>query len=127
MDKQRNFVSMKFAEFKNWLIFVLIICIIDASVLLNVSFFRPILGFVFLTFISGTLLIRIFDLNEAENIEKLLLAIGLSLSFVLIFGLFVNNLLLASGHKTPLSTVSVMISFNTVSYTHLRAHETDSY
>jgi len=105
---------MKFAEFKNWLIFVLIICIIDASVLLNVSFFRPILGFVFLTFISGTLLIRIFDLNEAENIEKLLLAIGLSLSFVLIFGLFVNNLLLASGHKTPLSTVSVMISFNIV-------------
>lgn len=107
-------MSLKFAGYKSWLIFVVVLCLTDISVILDIPFFRQAFGFIFLTIIPGVLLVGIFDLNETENIEKLLLAVGLSLSFVLIFGFFLNNLLLALGYKAPLSTIFVLMPFNIV-------------
>lgn len=105
-------MSLKFAESKSWLIFVVLLILINISIILDIPFFRQTFGFIFLTIIPGMLIVRIFNLNEAENLEKLLLTVGLSLSFVLFFGFFINKLLLSSGYKTPLSTIPILVSFN---------------
>lgn len=105
-------MSLKFAEYKNWLIFGIVLILIDGSIIFNIPFYRQTLGFIFLTIIPGALLVSIFNLTETENLVKSLLTIGLSLSFVLIFGLYLNNLLLAAGYNTPLSTISILVSFN---------------
>jgi uncharacterized membrane protein len=93
-------------------IIILLIIITDLAILLNIPFLRQISGFVFLTLLPGLLILRILRLNNLDFLEKFILAWGISISFLLFFGLLINNLLFAIGYETPLSTISLLISFN---------------
>ena len=93
-------------------IFLLIILITNLAILLNIPLLRQISGFLFLTLLPGLLIIRILRLNKIDFFEKLILAWGISISFLMLFGLLVNNLSLSLGYETPLSTISLLISFN---------------
>ena len=84
----------------------------DVAILLNIPFLRQILGFFFLTVLPGLLILQALKLNKIGSIEKLVLTVGLSISFLMFFGLFINNLLPSLGYETPLSTISLLLSFN---------------
>ena len=84
----------------------------DLAIFLNIPFLRQILGFLFLTILPGLLILQILKLNEIGSTEKIVLSVGLSISFLMFFGLLWNNLLLNLGYETPLSTISLLISFN---------------
>ena len=94
-----------------WILIALIF-LTDLAILLNISFLRQILGFLFLTLLPGLLIIQILKLNKIGNTEKVLLSVGLSISFLMFFGLLLNNSSLALGYETPLSTVPLLICFN---------------
>ena len=93
-------------------ILIAVLLIADFAILLNVPFLRQIFGFLFLTFLSGLLIIPILKLNKIGSTEKFVLSVGLSISFLMLFGLLLNNLSLSLGYETPLSTISLLISFN---------------
>ena len=84
----------------------------DVAILLDIPFLRQILGFIFLTFLPGLLILQVLKLNKINYTEKFVLSIGLSISFSMLFGLLVNNLSLALGYETPLATIPLLISFN---------------
>ncbi|KAF5426127.1 putative membrane protein [Candidatus Methanomarinus sp.] len=84
----------------------------DVAILLNIPYLRSLLGFIFLTFLPGFLILGILKLDKIGLIEKFVLSIGLSVSFSMFFGLLLNNSSLALGYKSPLSTVPLLISFN---------------
>ena len=63
-------------------------CIVSISIVLNVPFVRQISGFLYLTFIMGFLLIRVFGLETSNTVEPLLFSVGLSVSFLMFIGLF---------------------------------------
>jgi len=95
--------------------FVLILAFLIATniaILLNIPFLRQIIGFLFLTILPGLLILQILKLDKIGSTEKFVLSVGLSISFLMLFGLLVNNLSLSLGYETPLSTAPLLISFN---------------
>lgn len=97
--------------------FVLIIVLLVATaltVLLDIPVFRQVLGFVFLTFVPGLLILYTLKLNKLELTEKFVLSVGLSLFFSMFFGLLINWLYFELGYATPLSTNSLVISFSII-------------
>ena len=84
----------------------------DVVILLDIPFLRQILGFLFLTILPGLLILQVLKLNKINYTEKFVLSVGLSISFLMFFGLLVNNLSLTLGYKTPLATTPLLISFN---------------
>jgi len=91
---------------KFWFVITVLI-FVNLTILLNIPFLRQIFGFIFLTYLPGLLLLHILKLNRIELVEKFVLSVGLSISFLIFFGLFINTLF-------PLSTIPLLISFNLV-------------
>ena len=103
---------LKFGATK-WFVFVIsILLLTDLAILFNIPFLRQIIGFLFLIFLPGLLILRVLKLDKIESTEKLVLSVGLSIIFLMFFGLLINYLLLSIGYETPLATVSILISFN---------------
>jgi len=94
---------------------VVLILITDFTILSDVQFLRQVFGFFFLTILPGYLILLALKLNKLELTEKFVLSIGLSISFLMFLGLSLNNSLLSLGYETPLSTISLLISFNLAS------------
>ena len=104
---------MKNFEIKKYiLILITLILITNLAILLNIPFLRQVFGFLFLTLLLGLLIIQILKLNKIGFTEKFVLSVGLSISFLMFFGLLLNNSSLAFGYETPLSTVPLLICFN---------------
>ena len=97
----------------SWFITIpLMLLLTDLAILLNIPFLRQILGFLFLTILPGLLIVQILKLDKIDFIEKFILSWGLSISFLMLFGLLINNLSLSLGYGVPLSTISLLIVFN---------------
>ena len=105
-------MTLEFSS-KKWFASVIsIIILTDLAILLNIPFMRQIIGFFFLTIVPGLLIIQILKLNKTEFVEKFVLLVGLSISFLMFFGLLLNNSLLSIGYETPLATIPLLIAFN---------------
>ena len=105
-------MTLKF-EHKEWFVFVIsILLLTDLAILFNIPFLRQILGFLFLTLLPGLLILHILKLNKIDFLEIFILTWGLSISFLMFFGLLINNLSLGLGYETPLSTIPLLITFN---------------
>jgi len=103
---------MKYLGIKKCALILLgLILLTDLAILLNIPFLRQITGFFFLTILPGLLILYILKL-KIDFLEKFVLSVGLSISFLIFFGLLINNSSLALGYKSPLSTVPLLISFN---------------
>ena len=95
------------------LLFILVFLILTSlAILFDIPVVRQFSGFIFLTFIPGFLLLSILKLNKLGLAEKIVLSVGLSVAFLMLFGLALNASLLAAGYTKPLSTASLLISFS---------------
>ncbi|MEM2704219.1 MAG: hypothetical protein QXR45_13800, partial [Candidatus Bathyarchaeia archaeon] len=63
------------------------------SVQLDIPVFRQFLGFMCLSFVPGFLILKLFKLEELNQAEAIILNTGLSLAFLMLFGLLINELL----------------------------------
>ena len=98
---------------KEWFMSVVSMLVLtDLVILLDIPFLRQILGFLFITLLPGLLIVQVLKINKLEVTEKVVLLVGLSISFLMFFGLFINSLSLIIGYKTPLATIPLLISFN---------------
>ena len=96
---------------KEWFPLTLLIILLSGySIILNIPFLRQILGFVFLTILPGLLILKILRLDKIDFTEKIVLSVGLSISFLMFFGLLVNNLSLSLGYLTPFSTITILVA-----------------
>ena len=95
------------------LIFIFLI-ITDLAILLDIPILRQLLGFLFFSTIPGLLILRVLKLNRLRLTETIVLSVGLSISFLMFFGLLVDGALFALGYATPLSTTSLIISFSVI-------------
>ena len=93
-------------------ILIILLIITDITILLDVPFLRQIFGFLFLTILPGLLILWILKLNKIGFTEEFVLSIGLSISFLMFYGLLVNNLSLSFGYARPLATLPLLIALN---------------
>ena len=108
-----GYIVMKKFGIGGWFAFIIsILLLLDLTILLDTPFLRQILGFLFLTILPGLLILQILKLDKLGFTEKFVLSVGLSISFLMFFGLLLNNLSLGLGYETPLATIPLFILFN---------------
>ena len=103
-------MNIKLHNKKCYVGFILILILTIISVSLNIPFYRQLLGLIFLVVLPGVTLIYIFRLKEFDAAELSVLAIGLSISFWMIYGLILNELCLFFGYTSPLSESFLVIT-----------------
>ncbi|MBW9220103.1 DUF2206 domain-containing protein [Methanothermococcus sp. SCGC AD-155-N22] len=76
---------------------------------------RPVIGFIYLTFIPGYLLLRILKLHNLDNVESFLYAVGLSLFLDMFVGFLMNMFypLLGITDK-PITEIPIVLTMSLV-------------
>lgn len=75
---------------------------------------RQVVGFLYLLFIPGIVLLRLFRFRNLTLSEKVVLSIGLNVSFLMLAGLAINSLAPVFGFNYPLSTNIIVVSISLV-------------
>lgn len=81
---------------------------------LQIPIIRQLIGFIYLTFIPGILILRILKLHKLGNIETLLYTVGLSIATLMFTGLLMNTIYPLFGISKPLSLVPLIITISVV-------------
>ncbi len=97
-----------------FLLTLIFLIITDLAILLDIPILRQLLGFLFFTTLPGLIILSLLKLNRLEPIETIVLSIGLSVFFLMAFGLLLDVALFAFGYTTPLSTVPLIVFFSLI-------------
>ena len=81
---------------------------------LQIPILRQFIGFIYLTFIPGIILLRILKLHKLGNIETLLYTVGLSIATLMFTGLLMNTVYPLFGISGPISTTPLIITISAV-------------
>ena len=81
---------------------------------LQIPIIRQLIGFVYLTFVPGIIILRILKLHKLGNIETLLYAVGLSIATLMCMGLFMNTVYPFISISGPISTTPLIITISVV-------------
>lgn len=101
--------------------FILLVLIIQVSLLflisldnlgINVPLLRPILAFIYLTYIPGIIILRIFKIHNLGIVRLILYSTGLSLAAIMTIGVIMNSLLPYIGVNAPLSAASLILTLS---------------
>lgn len=106
-------ITQKISQFPAFLL--LFQALTDILVVLNMPVARQIVVFIYLTFIPGLIILKLLKAEELDGLEKILVSIGLSISFCMLVGLLINELYLLSNLSNPLSLAHLLITFNVFS------------
>jgi uncharacterized membrane protein len=87
----------------------------DTLVIFNIPVARQIVVFIYLTFIPGLIILRLLKVKELDVLEMILLSMGLSISFSMLAGLFINEVYVLFSLSNPLSLMPLLITFNVFS------------
>ncbi len=81
---------------------------------LEIPILRQVIGFVYLTFVPGIILLRLLNLHKLGVSETVLLSSGLSISFLMFSGFFINLMLSFLNIDSPLSFWHVVLLITTL-------------
>ena len=81
---------------------------------INIPILREVFGFIYLAYIPGIIILRIFRLHKLSNIETLFYSVSISLATLMFLGLLINFSLPFLGIEGPISFVPVLLSINLV-------------
>jgi len=105
---------IKASSSKRFLILLAFLIVTILTIFLGVPGLSQVLGFVFFTIIPGLLILYILRLNNLGLTEKLVLTVGLSISFLMLAGLFINTVLPLLGYDQPLTIKPLMLSLGII-------------
>lgn len=92
-------------------LFVILLLLAEGFIFFDVPFLRQWGVFCFFTMAPGLLLLIILKLNTLSFIKRVFLSVGISVSFLMLFGIFINFVYHSLGYPSPLSTISLALSF----------------
>lgn len=78
----------------------------------KVPILRPLVGFLYLTFIPGFLILRVLKIHGLGSVETLLYAVGLSIASLMFLGLFMNTIYPLVGISKPISLGPLTITIS---------------
>ena len=81
---------------------------------LQIPILRQLIGFIYLTFIPGILILRILKLHKLGNIETILYTVGLSIATLMFTGFFMNMVYPIFGISGPISLFPLIITISAV-------------
>ena len=109
-----SFVQVKRKSMVLLVIILLLQIIAYAMVLFDVPIGRQVIGFLYLTFVPGFLITKLLRLDKLDRLETVLFSLGFSIAFLMLAGLFINELLPLFGISNSLSLIPLMIMLNSL-------------
>ncbi len=103
--KYREFLVVAFSSY-----FALIGAIGLDTLNISIPILRQLLALIFLLFIPGFIILRILKIHNLSTILNISLAVGLSISYIIFLGLFVNLFFPLIGITRPISLYPIIIS-----------------
>jgi uncharacterized membrane protein len=97
---------------KTVMLIPIMILFANFSILLDIPILREVVVFIFLSFIPGFALLRLFRLRGISFLDSILFSAALSIVFVIFTGLLVNELFLFFGFSNPLSIIPLTVSIS---------------
>jgi uncharacterized membrane protein len=83
-------------------------------VFFDIPIARQVLGFFYFAFLPGFIILKLLKLNELDGVETFLFSVGLSVAFLMIAGLFINEFSFLFGVSQSLSLVPLMTVLNSL-------------
>jgi uncharacterized membrane protein len=93
---------------------VLALLFVDYVILLNLPVIRQFFSTLYFTIVPGAIILQVLKIKKVDTLKKISLSIGLSVSFLMFYGLFINIIYPNFGVSKPLSTVPLLFSINLV-------------
>lgn len=84
------------------------------TIIFDIPVARQVIGFIYFTFIPGLVIIKLLKFDQLDSLETILYSAGLSIAFLMIIGLIVNDFGFLFGLSQPLSLNSLLISLTGV-------------
>ncbi len=106
----RKTVFLRLASSKHFGLFIIFQVVTWFAVGLNIPVLRQFLGFFFLSFIPGLVILKALHVNHRPVIQIILLSVGLSIAFVMFIGLLLNWVLPLMGLSAPLNTFNLVVT-----------------
>lgn len=78
---------------------------------LNIPLLRQCIGFIYLTFVPGFIILKLLKVNISSIVEKICYSVGLSISFTFFVGLLLNALCPFLGINKPLNLFPIVSAF----------------
>lgn len=108
-----KFLQISDLKIGNLLIAVIAIQIVTyVTILLDVPVARQFVGFLFLIFVPGIIILKLLKVKDLGLAENVILSVGLSIAFLMFIGLSINELCPMVGVSKPLSQWPLMIIIN---------------
>lgn len=79
------------------------------TIIFDLSVFREILGFLYLTFVPGYVIIQLLSMKKIDSAETVLFSVGISLAFLMFGGLCLNDFASLLNISKPLSVVPLAL------------------
>lgn len=79
---------------------------------LHIPIIRQVIGFIYLIYVPGILILRLMKLHNLGNIETILYTVGLSITTIMFVGLFANTVFPIIGILKPISINPLIISMS---------------
>ena len=99
---------------KNYVILVLLVLVATiVSVLFQIPILQQTLGFIYLTFVPGYIILRAMKI-ESNKVDSILLSVGLSMTFLMLAGLMMCIVFPLVGLADPLSPSALIIVISTL-------------
>ena len=81
---------------------------------LQIPIIRQLIGFIYISFIPGIIILRILKLHKLGNIETLLYSVGLSIALLMFTGFLMNMFYPLLGIFKPISLIPLIITMSAV-------------
>lgn len=100
---------------KRALVLILVILISsDFAIMLDAPILRQISGLLLITVLPGFLILSLLKLNRLEMAGKIVLTLGLSIAFLMLFGWILSQAGLLLGYSKPLETNNLLLALNSI-------------
>ena len=90
------------------------ILVTSLAILLDIPILRQVLGFFYCVILPGATILIALKLDKLGLAEKIVLTIGISIAFLMFVGVGINFAYFSLGYKTPLSVISLVLSFSAI-------------
>jgi uncharacterized membrane protein len=112
-DADMNKSSTVLSKFPSVLSIIIVLQVaLYLSYFFDIAISRQVIGFIYLTFIPGFIILKLLRQNNLGSVETILFSVGLSVAFVMLTGLLVNEFGLLINVSQPLAPSFLVLAIS---------------
>jgi len=96
----------------NGVIIVILLIVTNISIFFNIPFLREIFSILYLTILPGLIILILLKLDKLDIAKYIVLTLGASIAFLILFGWGLNQALLQMNNNRPLTTGVLLTAIN---------------